>query len=422
MNEITNHKLQMTNLEFKVFRVCTGKLPIVGNIEKWLDNKTYIVLLQNNRELRPTGGFMGSYARIRVDKAGVKNIEVEDIYQPDGQLPGHVEPPYPIQEAFGQGWWKLRDSNWDPDFAAAAAAIGWFMEQGGEKQIDGIAAINLGLVEKWLKVMDGVKPETYLETITAKNLADKAESYAQDNFIPGSTQKRDFLGAVGTALVEKTKGMSAGQAGRLVKVIWEELNRGQIWVWAKDGQTEKEMQSLGWDGELGMAAENGDYVYIVESNLGSNKSNCCVSRTVKQEIDKYREKLTVKWQNPGNENYVDYVRVIVPQRYKVQDVRVQDKELSLATENEFMVPNSLRQGRSEGKYVIEKRGELQIIGFWAVMVGKTDLAAVINFEGETGKTVRVRRQPGIENFGYQLVIDGESKINTVIDRDREFKF
>src|SRR3989344_469487 len=80
---------------------------------KYLDGKTYIVLLQNNTELRATGGFMGSYARIETDKAGIKKIEVQDIYQPDGQIAGHVEPPYPVQEAFRQGWWKLRDSNWD---------------------------------------------------------------------------------------------------------------------------------------------------------------------------------------------------------------------------------------------------------------------------------------------------------------------
>ena len=63
---------------------------------------------------------MGSYAVVRSQESGVRSVEIKDIYVPDGQLVGHVDPPLPIQQAFGQGWWKLRDSNWDTDFTAAA--------------------------------------------------------------------------------------------------------------------------------------------------------------------------------------------------------------------------------------------------------------------------------------------------------------
>ena len=39
-----------------------------------------LVLLQNNNELRPTGGFMGSYASFILDKFKIKNFQTYDIY------------------------------------------------------------------------------------------------------------------------------------------------------------------------------------------------------------------------------------------------------------------------------------------------------------------------------------------------------
>ena len=45
---------------------------------------------------------------VRSQESGVRSVEIKDIYVPDGQLVGHVDPPLPIQQAFGQGWWKLR--------------------------------------------------------------------------------------------------------------------------------------------------------------------------------------------------------------------------------------------------------------------------------------------------------------------------
>ena len=67
-------------------------------------------------ELRPTGGFIGSYAIMTFDKGRLAEIVVNDVYTADGQLKGHVDPPEPIRKYLGEGGWFLRDSNWDPDF------------------------------------------------------------------------------------------------------------------------------------------------------------------------------------------------------------------------------------------------------------------------------------------------------------------
>src|SRR3990167_4553646 len=75
--------------------------------------KRYLILLQNQMELRPTGGFLGSYAVAKIKNGKLVDVSVQDIYEPDGRVTEHIEPPEPIQEAFQLGTLRLRDANWD---------------------------------------------------------------------------------------------------------------------------------------------------------------------------------------------------------------------------------------------------------------------------------------------------------------------
>src|SRR4030042_5849513 len=92
---------------------------------KFNQPRTFLILLQNNQELRPTGGFMGSYAILKTQDFKLKDLKVEDIYETDGKVSAHINPPAPIQEAFHLGTWRLRDANWDPNFKSTAETLDW---------------------------------------------------------------------------------------------------------------------------------------------------------------------------------------------------------------------------------------------------------------------------------------------------------
>jgi len=400
-------------------------VPLLEKIGKAVDKKTYFVMLQNSSELRATGGFMGSYVRLKLYKFGISELLIQDIYVPDGKLMGHVEPPYPVQEAFGQGWWKLRDANWEVDFPKSAKAITWFLEQAGEN-VDGVAVVNISLVQKWLEALGEVRSQTYDETVTAKNLYSLAQKYAEINWTAGSTQKRDFLGAVGVALLEKTKQASLMQKLKLVRLFWGELQKGQILVWVKDEAVEKEILQRKWGGELIVPGES-NFLYVVESNLGANKANCCVIRKITQEINQESEQIIINWQNNNpfenprppifwGGDYLDYVRVVVDKEATNIKVAVDGRSLRLGTDKDFVIANSLRQGLSEEMFVV-KEGE---IGFWAKVPAGKEVIVKINFDTTGKDRVFVKRQPGIESFAYNLIVDGKLVTNTIIDRDTEF--
>ena len=106
---------------------------LIGQDQK----RTYLVLLQNNNELRPTGGFIGSFAFLTFDKGKFVDFEVQDVYWADGQLKGHVEPPSELKKYLGEANWYLRDSNWDPDFPTSAVKAQWFLEKETGRVVDG---------------------------------------------------------------------------------------------------------------------------------------------------------------------------------------------------------------------------------------------------------------------------------------------
>lgn len=406
---------------------CAGRPALLVNLPHYLDDTTYLVVLQNNRELRPSGGFMGSYARLRFASGGLVELAIEDIYVPDGQIVGHVEPPDPIQQAFRLGEWRLRDANWDPDFPVAAEQVAWFFSQGKEPA-DGIMAVNLSLVQKWLGIVGPVRPADFPEMVTDKNFYQLAQRYSEEDFFPGSTQKRDFLGAVGRELFDKTIGAGWAARARLAGLVWEQLRDRQMLVWAADPGLQRELSSLGWDGGLGRA--EGDYLYVVETNLGANKANCCIQRRVTYDIEPAQRTIELFWQNDHDfvhalppalwgGQYVDYVRVIVPQALVVEKVSVGDRQLAPASPSGL--PASLSQQLRTEEYFREDRGDLALIGFWAIVLAQEHLTAKLTLKSDSfPHQLLVKRQPGITELPFRLVVKGKLVGETQLDRDRVF--
>jgi hypothetical protein len=90
-------------------------------------------------------------------------------------------------------------------------------------------------------------------------------------------------------------------------------------------------------------------------------------------------------------------------------VVVGGEKLRRAVEADFGFPNSLRQERTKEMYAVEKRDDLQLIGFWAdVPAGGENWAEISLKRQEKTRpySILVRRQPGITGFDYRLTVEG----------------
>lgn len=380
-----------------------GVLPeIVGAEGK---RKEYLVLLQNENELRPGGGFIGSYAILSFEGGRLSNLDIRDIYEADGQLKGHVEPPEEIKKYLGEAGWYMRDANWQADFVRAAKDIEWFLEKETGRKVDGVVGVNLAVVKAILSVTGEIYVADFKEKINKDNLYEQAEFYAETKFFPGSNQKASFLGGVGRQLFEEIKGLKNEKKLELAAKVAEMLDRNEVQVAFGEKNLGRWAAEMGWDGSIyqGKCAQErcyADYLYLVEANLGVNKANYFIKRNVEQLVEvgtrlmgrvvKINYENTAKskvW--PGGD-YKNYLRVYLPEEINLAEVSV------------------MESGRAESKKVYTGE-EMKI----RVVNGKKEVGLLVEVPIMKKMTVELRYSnevnlEGKDKFSYLNYIQKQS--------------
>ncbi|MDO8599874.1 MAG: DUF4012 domain-containing protein, partial [bacterium] len=365
--------------------------------------KTYLVLFQNNTELRPTGGFIGSFGLVTFEKGRLSNFEIQDVYSADGQLKGHVDAPRPLVDHLGEEGWYLRDSNWNPDFPASAARAIWFIDKELDQKVDGVVAIDLEFAKNILRDLGGLELADFGETIYADNLYEKAQSRAENNFFPGSRAKKDYLSAIGRGVFQKIT-QNALTPSQLAKIILTSLEEKHLLVWTDNTKVNTTLKANGWDGSLRnvtcpTSSCIDDYLYVVEANLGVNKSNYFLERRSALDINAgehgLKHTLTINYKNnsqagvwPGGD-YKNYLRLYAP-----QGAVIESATLTGATSDEILEINeTIEKGKTVfGMLAVVPSGEIRELRIkWTVPLKET-------FNANTGELLFLwQKQPGTIN-------------------------
>ncbi|MBU0618789.1 DUF4012 domain-containing protein [Patescibacteria group bacterium] len=317
--------------------------------------KTYLVVFQNNAELRPTGGFIGSFGLLTFEKGRLLDFIVEDVYAADGQLKGHVEPPAALKKYLGQASWYLRDANWSPDFPTTAKQIEWFLKKEIGREVDGVIGINLNAVQLLLEAIGPIELVDYGEKITAQNLFEKAEYHAEIDFFPGSTQKKDFLGSLAVQLFEALNNSTNEEWLKLAQAIKLAFGQKEILLSLHDSGAQKVFDSLGWSGAIRQASPIANslkqHLLIVEANVGINKANYFLDRSIDGTVIFQKDNslsqqlvLTYKNRSPSQSwpagDYKTYLRFYLPSGFQFEDASLislddSQKELDQPTVDEI---------------------------------------------------------------------------------------
>lgn len=129
--------------------------------------RTYAILLQNSGEMRATGGFIGSFALVKLNDGWVEYLRFRDVYDIDGQLFEDVPPPPGIESI--SRFFSLRDSNYWPDFPTSAKQVAWFLDKDKGPGVDGVFAISDEVISRFLQVTGPVTFEGSKVAVDANN-------------------------------------------------------------------------------------------------------------------------------------------------------------------------------------------------------------------------------------------------------------
>ncbi|MFA5961080.1 MAG: DUF4012 domain-containing protein [Parcubacteria group bacterium] len=294
--------------------------------EKDGEEKTFMLMFQNNMELRPGGGYIGSFGILKMQDGQVKQLQTHDLSNFDGRVPNGIVPPYPIKEALNVKDWKLRDSNWSPDFPTNAQKADEFYHLGqGQENFAGVIAINSNVLLSFLKVTGPVEIPGYPGTYDSENAVKNLEYQVEKGFYQQGLkigERKGVMNLLASEIKKKVFDLNMRQKLQLAEIILDDLNRKDIQLYFKDENLESQAQRAQWDGGVDKNWA-GDYLMLVDANMGSLKSDYYLRRSFNYTIDltgdvpkadlKITYNHTAKEKDWMTKDYQTYLRAYVPQ-------------------------------------------------------------------------------------------------------------
>lgn len=286
----------------------------------------YLVLFQNNAELRPSGGFIGSFAVVDIGTYGIEDYVIDtNIYKRDKAFTDKytIELPGPLAQGLQGATWAMRDANWDLDFRDAARRTAWFYEQEGGEPVDGVIAVNASVVQDVLRLTGPLAVQELPVPLTAdsffQTLAQEIErDYYLDPAAAAANEPKSVLNSLLPLLRDAV--LRPSVAGQLPRLVRQELDENQIQIYLYDEARQAEVVRRGWAGEV--SPGDGDYLYLNNAQIFGFKSSLNIWQEAELDVaalsdGRLQHELTVRRTHGGDGVWPDYrnnnyLRIAVP--------------------------------------------------------------------------------------------------------------
>lgn len=392
--------------------------------------KTYLLLFQNDKEIRPTGGFITAYATLTLSNGQVSSSTSDDIYRLDEKLLNvcltkicPLAPPDPIvkylPEVSGKprSAWSMRDSNLSPDLPTSAKQFEKMYELLGEGlPFDGIIFIDTQVVEELIEVTGPINvfDTEYSAEIDKRcncpNVIYELEAYAEIA-ARGEKDRKAVLGVLMQQMLAKTMGADVEKLPAFMETVARLANHKHIMFFAHDHKLQQALSNLNWTGQI--KDFDGDYIHINDSNFAGGKSNLYVEQTVTQEIsikgEEVKKKIIIEYKNPQAFNTWlnginrDYVRFYVPKGSEFLSSK--GSEVSVTTVEDL--------GKTVFEAFIQVRPQNS---------RKLEIEYTIPYRPSGSYKLLIQKQPGAKDFQYKIKVNGSTKADFKLDQDKEFDF
>lgn len=424
--------------------------PLLVNLPHILgepDSKRYLVLFQNDKELRATGGFISAYAQFRFDKGKMILEKADDIYALDASITKKFPAPREIT-TFHKGVFNLniRDSNLSPDYKASMQTFESLYQFAGSKEkIDGIIAVDTHVLVEALKILG---PETIGGRVFSAEIDKRCdcpravyelEDYSTRPVNYVRTDRKDIIGILLQQIMQKALGVSPSQYwGKLFQMLLSEISQKHVLTYFHDVPTQKAAESFNMAGRIMTGTESAtllkykegdgwDYLHINNSNMAGAKSNMFVDEKVTKDVTVNGDgtvttKLTVDYKNPYrgsdcglesgglclNAPLRNWVRVYTPLGSKL----VNSKGAQSPKDNKPVAMDTytdLNKTVFEGFLIVNPLGSARLEVEYTSPVKSTD-----------GKYhLLIQKQPGTDGTEWLLRLGGRDRRKFILDSDTE---
>jgi hypothetical protein len=309
----------------------------------WDAPRRYLVLTQDPAELRPSGGFIGSFGILAFDKGRVTERRFQNVVSLDytNTYP-FVRPPQELADYLlgPRQSWQLADAGWSPDFPTSAQdALRLYTNESGDSHIDGVLALTTFTIDELLRVTGPITVPGYDVTLASGETTLKVLQVTRVAQRPGEDPKA-FLPVFADQLLAALFALPPQSWGDALQSADAYRQGHLLLAWFRNPDDEAFAVDGGFGG--GVRPDAGDYLYPVDSNVSPvSKLNGVTTRSMSLDVQldavgNARDTLTVTWENrintadgaPYRALPVDgryrilgmYFRALVPQRSRIVGV------------------------------------------------------------------------------------------------------
>ncbi|MBI3573299.1 MAG: DUF4012 domain-containing protein [Candidatus Kerfeldbacteria bacterium] len=291
--------------------------------------KEYLVVFQNNDELRATGGFPGTFLLVQFDRGTFKVLDAPGTgpYSLSDQIPKNMRPPQPIL-AVGSSW-AFQDTTWFLDVPTSASFMLNFYEQARGFEPDGVIFLTPQIVETLLKITGPIGMPNYGVSVTADNFVAATEDQVEFHYDKAVNKPKQFLLDMMPALIGELSHLGGQQGFQAAASVIEQADEANLLFYSRDQKTEQAASSLAWAGDIGKPM--GDFLAVTDSNLGGGKTDRVIQETISTNINlqpaTIEHTVTIIRHHQGDPNNTlqnftnrDFIRVYAPANATLTDI------------------------------------------------------------------------------------------------------
>ncbi len=248
--------------------------------------QTYLLLIQNEDELRPTGGYMTAVGSVVIKDGKLLSITIESSENVDDLTKPYPNAPWQLDDYMMAEILMLRDANWFTDFPTSAEWAEYLYSYSRAYSVDGVIAINQHVVVEILNALGPVRVEGVSYEITSQNVLSYMRS-AKEARPPGVTgvwDRKQFIGRLAKPLLEKILNARGSTLSLLAPSLLQLLDERHILLQFDDPEAADLLARRAWDGAV-RPVEKSDFLMVVDSNIGFNKSNALLETAISYEVD-----------------------------------------------------------------------------------------------------------------------------------------
>jgi len=235
-----------------------------------MDRKTYMILIQNEDELRPTGGFLTAVGLLKIENGKIISLTFESSDLVDDLSKAYPKAPWQLDEYMKAEILLFRDANWFTNFPTTVEWTKFLYSYTRAKTVDGVIAIDQHMVKELLQIVGPIKVIGVDEPISANNVLAYMRT-AKQNTPPSGVSRDDwnrkqFISWLAEPLINRLLSIDSKTWPSLLRAIMQLLDEKHILLQINDPEISSLITQRGWDGAVRPKA-NSDFLMVVDSNV-----------------------------------------------------------------------------------------------------------------------------------------------------------